>query len=257
MDAPAGIFWPAMSTAGRNAGCRLSDERRRWEIRVEAVEAVEGSPSRCKMPRRPRSNRIGRAARNLTPDLQRRLDGCATWRGLCCGRAAAAIKRLSQACQASPRQQQERSESRGSVLEINSANEIIGDEDKRKQFDRGEIDADAGRASRVFRRRPARTGRFETHIRTGAARAALPAAAAAVSDISTAHWRRGAGARPGGGGTTFEFDTGIALDLDLSVAMTVSLEEAANGVEKRVWLPTGKGSMSRSPPESRRVSRSG
>ena len=26
--------------------------------------------------------------------------------------------------------------------EINSANEIIGDEDKRKQFDRGEIDAD-------------------------------------------------------------------------------------------------------------------
>src|SRR6201747_94915 len=26
--------------------------------------------------------------------------------------------------------------------EINSANEIVGDEDKRKQFDRGEIDAD-------------------------------------------------------------------------------------------------------------------
>src|SRR4051812_7676831 len=26
--------------------------------------------------------------------------------------------------------------------ELNSANEIIGDEDKRKQFDRGEIDAD-------------------------------------------------------------------------------------------------------------------
>jgi len=48
------------------------------------------------------------------------------------------------------------------------------------------------------------------------------------------------GARPGGG-TTFEFDTGgIALDLDLSVAMTVSLEESAKGVEKRVRLPTGK-----------------
>src|SRR5690242_21804696 len=28
------------------------------------------------------------------------------------------------------------------VSEINSANEIIGDEDKRKQFDRGEIDAE-------------------------------------------------------------------------------------------------------------------
>jgi DnaJ-class molecular chaperone len=49
------------------------------------------------------------------------------------------------------------------------------------------------------------------------------------------------GARPGAGNTAFEFDTGgIALDLDLSVAMTVSLEESVNGVEKRVRLPTGK-----------------
>ena len=40
---------------------------------------------------------------------------------------------------------------------------------------------------------------------------------------------------------TFEFDPGgIALDLDLSVAMTVSLEEAVKGGEKRVRLPTGK-----------------
>jgi DnaJ-class molecular chaperone len=47
------------------------------------------------------------------------------------------------------------------------------------------------------------------------------------------------GARPGG--STFEFDPGgIALDLDLNVAMTVSLEEATNGVEKRVRLPSGK-----------------
>ena len=48
------------------------------------------------------------------------------------------------------------------------------------------------------------------------------------------------GARQGAGGT-FEFDPGtIALDLDLSVSMTVSLEEAVKGVEKRVRLPTGK-----------------
>src|SRR5205807_1470432 len=47
------------------------------------------------------------------------------------------------------------------------------------------------------------------------------------------------GARPGGG--QFEFDTGgIGLDLDLSVAMTVSLEEAVKGAEKRVRLPSGK-----------------
>ena len=44
-----------------------------------------------------------------------------------------------------------------------------------------------------------------------------------------------------GGARTFEFDTGgIAVDLDLSVAMTVSLEESVKGVEKRVRLPTGK-----------------
>jgi DnaJ-class molecular chaperone len=48
------------------------------------------------------------------------------------------------------------------------------------------------------------------------------------------------GARPGAG-NTFEFDPGgIALDLDLSVAMTVSLEESVKGAEKRVRLPTGK-----------------
>ena len=48
------------------------------------------------------------------------------------------------------------------------------------------------------------------------------------------------GGRPGGG-RTFEFDTGgIGLDLDLNVAMTVSLEESVKGGEKRVRLPTGK-----------------
>src|SRR6266550_221243 len=106
--------------------------------------------------------------------------------------------------------------------EINSANEIIGDEDKRKQFDRGEIDAEGKPRFQGFPGGdPRGRGGFETHtFRSGAA---------------------ARGARPGGGGTTFEFDTGgIALDLDLSVAMTVSLEEAVKGVEKRVRLPTGK-----------------
>ncbi|MGA9954957.1 MAG: J domain-containing protein, partial [Bradyrhizobium sp.] len=54
----------------------------------------------------------------------------------------------------------------------------------------------------------------------------------------------GRGARPGGGGgggSRFEFDPGtMALDLDISVSMTVSLEEAVNGAEKRVRLPSGK-----------------
>jgi DnaJ-class molecular chaperone len=43
-----------------------------------------------------------------------------------------------------------------------------------------------------------------------------------------------------GGSSTFEFDPRLAADLDLSVAMTVSLEESVKGGEKRVRLPSGK-----------------
>jgi DnaJ-class molecular chaperone len=130
---------------------------------------------------------------------------------------------------------------------VNSANEIIGDEDKRKQFDRGEIDAEGKPRFQGFpggdprgRRGP---GGFETHtFRTGGAGPG-GFGGGGFEDILNSMFG-GAAARGGGrpgGGTTFEFDTGgIALDLDLSVAMTVSLEEAVNGVEKRVRLPTGK-----------------
>ena len=61
--------------------------------------------------------------------------------------------------------------------EINSANEIIGDEDKRKQFDRGEIDADGKPRFQGFPgggprgRAGGPGGGFETHTyRTGGAR---------------------------------------------------------------------------------------
>src|SRR5712672_811495 len=130
--------------------------------------------------------------------------------------------------------------------EINSANEIIGDEDKRKAFDRGEIDAEGKPRFQGFPGggpggRAGGPGGFESHtFRSGGAG---PGGGGGFEDILNSMFGGAAarGARPGGGGTTFEFDTGgIALDLDLSVAMTVSLEEAANGVEKRVRLPTGK-----------------
>ena len=130
--------------------------------------------------------------------------------------------------------------------ELNAANEIVGDEEKRKQFDRGEIDADGkprfqgfpggdarargfppggpGFESRTFRSGGFGGGGFEDILNSMFAGAA-----------------RGGGARPGGGATSYEFDPGgIALDLDLSVSMTVSLEEAAGGGEKRVRLPNGK-----------------
>jgi DnaJ-class molecular chaperone len=126
--------------------------------------------------------------------------------------------------------------------EINTANEILGDEDKRKQFDRGEIDADGKPRFQGFPGGGARgrggPGGFESYsFRSGGG----GAGAGAFEDILNSMFGGGArGTRPGGG-AHFEFDTGgVGVDLDLNVAMTVSLEEAVNGGEKRVRLPTGK-----------------
>src|ERR1700733_11470608 len=112
--------------------------------------------------------------------------------------------------------------------EINSANEIIGDEDKRKQFDRGEIDAEGKPRFQGFpggdpRARGGSPGGFESHtFRTGGAGPG-GFGGGGFEDILNSMFSGGRGARPGGG-NTFEFDPGaIAVDLDLSVAMTVSL----------------------------------
>ena len=138
--------------------------------------------------------------------------------------------------------------------EVSSANEIIGDEAKRKQFDRGEIDAEGKPRFQGFPGggfsgggagpRGAPGGGFENfNFRTGG-RASPGGGGAGFEDILNSMFGGAAGAARGGrGGTqTFEFDGGGfgAPDLDLNVAMTVSLEEAANGAEKRVRLPSGK-----------------
>jgi DnaJ-class molecular chaperone len=132
--------------------------------------------------------------------------------------------------------------------EINSANEIIGDEGKRKQFDRGEIDAEGKPRFQGFpggdpRARGASPGGgFESHtFRTGGAGPGGFGGGGFEDILNSMFGAASArGARPGTS-HAFEFDTGgIALDLDLSVAMTVSLEESVMGVEKRVRLPTGK-----------------
>lgn len=129
--------------------------------------------------------------------------------------------------------------------ELNSANEIVSDEEKRKQFDRGEIDAEGKPRFQGF---PGggpggRAGGFETHtFRTGGSAGGF--GGGGFEDILNSMFGAAsarAGARRSAGGSSFEFDPGtIALDLDLSVSMTVSLEEAVKGAEKRVRLPTGK-----------------
>jgi DnaJ-class molecular chaperone len=133
--------------------------------------------------------------------------------------------------------------------EINTANEILGDEEKRKQFDRGEIDADGrprfqgfpgGGAGAGGRAGP---GGFESYtFRSGSAGpGGFGGGAGGFEDILNSMFGGAQRAARQGGGSPFEFDTGgIGLDLDLNVAMTVSLEESVKGAEKRVRLPSGK-----------------
>lgn len=133
--------------------------------------------------------------------------------------------------------------------ELNTANEIIGDEDKRKQFDRGEIDAEGKPRFQGFpggdpRGRAGGPGGFQSHtFRTGGGAGPGGMGGAGFEEILNSMFGGAAarGGRAGGGGRTFEFDTGgIGVDLDLNVAMSVSLEESVKGGEKRVRLPNGK-----------------
>jgi DnaJ-class molecular chaperone len=130
--------------------------------------------------------------------------------------------------------------------EINSANEIVGDEDKRKQFDRGEIDAEgkprfqgfAGGDPRARGRGASPGGGFESFsFRSGGGGPGGFEGGAGFEDILKSMFGGTAGGARGG--TTFD-ENPFGADLDLSVAMTVSLEESVKGGEKRVRLPTGK-----------------
>jgi DnaJ-class molecular chaperone len=130
--------------------------------------------------------------------------------------------------------------------ELNSANEILGDEDKRKQFDNGEIDAEGKPRFQGFQgggspfgqgaRGRAGPGGFEYSFSGGG-----PAGAGAggFEDILSSMFggRAGMGGGRGGG---FEFDSPVGADLDVAATMSVTLEEAANGADKRVRLPNGK-----------------
>jgi len=129
--------------------------------------------------------------------------------------------------------------------EVNSANEILGDEDKRKQFDRGEIDAEGkprfqgfpggGTGGRAGAGGGAGPGGFEYTFRGGAG---SPGGAGAFEDILASMF---GGAGPRGGPRGFESEMPFGgPDLDVSVAMSVSLEESVHGGEKRVRLPNGR-----------------
>ena len=138
--------------------------------------------------------------------------------------------------------------------EINAAYEILGDEDKRQAFDRGEIDAEGKPRFRGFegaggpRQRPGgggfgRDGHFETFTwgPEGVHRAGRGPAGGGFSGIDDILKGMFGG---GGRGAQFEPEdfggAGPAQGSDVSGTVTITLPEAASGTSRRVHLPTGK-----------------
>ena len=139
--------------------------------------------------------------------------------------------------------------------ELNAAYEIVGDDDKRKAFDNGEIDAEGKPRFRGFEgAHPGggmgqNGGGFEsfTFGGDGFQRRGGGAGAGAGGFEDLLRGMFGGRASPGGGarGHTHQFepeDFGSAGGggQDIGVTLTITLPEAAKGSSTRVSLPTGK-----------------
>ena len=150
--------------------------------------------------------------------------------------------------------------------ELNAAYEIVGDEDKRKAFDRGEIDAEGKPRFQGFPsggRGPwgqpgghaggAQDGHFESFTwgpggfqRHSGGPGGGPRGGfggGGFDDILKEMFGGAAGAGPRSGRRT-QFEPGDfgggAAGQDVSGTVTITLEEVATGTTRRVHLPTGK-----------------
>jgi DnaJ-class molecular chaperone len=140
--------------------------------------------------------------------------------------------------------------------ELNAAYEILGEDDKRKAFDRGEIDAEGKPRFRGFDGYGGGAGarpdsgfgpeaEFETFnfgpegFTRGARRGRAGAGGGfgGFEDILREAFS-GAGARRGGG-AGFEPE-GFAAGANVAAALTVTLSDAAHGATQRIRLPSGK-----------------
>jgi DnaJ-class molecular chaperone len=138
--------------------------------------------------------------------------------------------------------------------ELNTAYEIVGDKDKRKAFDSGEIDAEGKprfQGFQGFGRRPGAGGGFghEGGFETfswgpegvqASGRAGARGFAGFEDLLKDAFGARGGAGRARGGVHFEPEDFGAAPGRDISAALSITLAEAAKGVKKRVQLPTGK-----------------
>ncbi len=144
--------------------------------------------------------------------------------------------------------------------ELNAAHEILEDEDKRKAFDRGEIDAEGKPRFQGFGQGfggGARPGagagpdmNFEsfnfgpegftrsTRRGRGGAGGGGSGSFAGFEDILKQAFGAAGRGRPGADSTFEQEDFGIGADVH--AALTITLPEAAKGVTERLRLPTGK-----------------
>jgi DnaJ-class molecular chaperone len=140
--------------------------------------------------------------------------------------------------------------------ELNAANELLGDEDKRKAFDRGEIDAEGKPRFRGFEgfggggRPGAGYGGYGPDMNfesfnfgpegfTRTTRRGRGGGFGGFEDIlKEAFGQAGRGPRSSGRANFEPEDFGVGADVHAS--LTVTLPEAARGVTQRLRLPTGK-----------------
>jgi len=147
--------------------------------------------------------------------------------------------------------------------ELNSAYEILGDEKKRKQFDNGEIDAEGKprfQGFEGFGGQGGGSGGFDPrHFQQGG----FNSGGAGFESFSfgpEGFQRRAGGRGAGGGAGGFEdilrdmfggraqraqagpdfAEPDVGASADIKAALTITLEEAANGATERVRLPSGK-----------------
>lgn len=142
----------------------------------------------------------------------------------------------------------------GRFAELNAAYETVGDEDKRKAFDRGEIDAEGkprfhgfeGFGAQPGAGAAGREGGFETFTwgPEGFQRSTgRSGGGGGIDDIIKEMFGNlggGRGRRAGFGGGFEPEDFAPARGQDIAAQVTITLTEAASGGTRRVRLPNGK-----------------
>ena len=136
--------------------------------------------------------------------------------------------------------------------ELNAAYEVVGDGDKRKAFDRGEIDAEGKPRFQGFEGFGTQPGRghgpgegahFENFsFRPDGLRCSSSGTGGGFEDLLRGMFGSGGGAARGPGPQFEDEDLGAATGAgqDLHASLTITLADAAKGTKTRVHLPTGK-----------------